>query len=73
MNYKNKEETSSGERKQAKLSKAFYEKSKIISKFKPTLAIPMSRINIFKKLNKIRVEQSGEQNTQCRATEPEPK
>lgn len=56
MNYKNKEETSSGERKQAKLSKAFDEKSKIISKFKPTLAIPMSRINIFKKLNKIRVE-----------------
>ena len=35
MDYKPKQETSRDERKQAKLSKAFDEKSKIISKFNP--------------------------------------
>lgn len=51
MNFKNKE--TSDERKQAKLSKAFDEKSEMISKFNPTLAASMSRTSIFKKLSKI--------------------
>lgn len=51
MNFKNKE--TSDERKQAKLSKAFDEKSEMISKFNPTLATSMSRTSIFKKLSKI--------------------